>query len=95
MGGAVTALHQIWVERAEDKAMLNFNGTEPVWHTLDGKKIPLSQIEDGHLQNIERFLRGKGKLRVNTESPRIPHWQSVILGEMVRRGLDALDGVES
>ena len=83
-------LHEIWSDRANDKHLIRFNGTEPVWRTLDGQEIPLSQIDDRHLQNIERFLRGKGTLKVNARSPSIPHWQSVVLSEMVRRGLDAL-----
>ena len=80
----------MWQELAADKRMLNFNGVEPVWRTMYGKLIPLSQIEDRHLRNIERFLRGEGNIPVNLASPRVIHWRSVILSEMLRRGLDAV-----
>lgn len=63
---------------------------EPIWETQGNRKsIPLSKIEDSHLQEIDRMLRGEG--RPWPDRFRIASfWYEIIETEMRRRGLKPL-----
>lgn len=40
---------------------------ECFWRTADGRRIPLSEMHNRHLQNTERFLRGGGSAPRNVD----------------------------
>lgn len=56
--------------------------TDPVWRTRDGREIPLSQIPDEHLLNIQRYHAERNRY----ERWR-PEWSVLIPLEVVRRNL--------
>lgn len=58
---------------------------ELIWRTADGEAIPLSKIEDNHLRNIERYIRGDGS-RVPPEGWRA-EFHLPVVQELARRGL--------
>jgi hypothetical protein len=58
-----------------------------VWTSRDGTRTPLRDLDDGHLLNIERMLRGKGLTRVDAGSAAARQWRPIIYEEVVRRGL--------
>lgn len=61
---------------------------EPLWLCDDGVIIPLSQINNKHLQHIERWLRKGGA----TLPPQllIDTWKDIIRAELDKRGLALL-----
>lgn len=50
--------------------------------------IAVPDLDDSHLLNIERMLRGKGLTVVDPESGSARQWRPIIYEEMVRRGLN-------
>lgn len=64
---------------------------EPVWITAANQEIPISKLEDGHLLNIERMLRGESNKFPMLERSwdRAKQWLPLIRAEMERRKLTA------
>lgn len=64
-------------------------GDDPEWLCGDGAtSIPLSEIEDSHLLNIERFLIGRGRMDAEVRKDLFTWWYQTIRDEIDRRGLD-------
>lgn len=63
---------------------------ETLWKTQDGRQIPLSQLEDSHLQNTERWLRGDGSSPRRADDRLAKDWLPAIREEMLRRVLKRL-----
>lgn len=59
--------------------------SEYVWRTAEGEEIQIKALEDGHLLNIERMLRGDG--RQSYEQPNRDTAHVMIIQEVARRGL--------
>ena len=62
-------------------------GDDPVWMMGDGELIFLSDIEDNHLLNIERFLIGDGTNYPVFRAQLHEWWYDTIRNEIERRGL--------
>ena len=61
------------------------------WTSTDGTEIPLIRLEDTHLQNIERMLRGDGsKQPESLTDEETVRQHGMVLREMSRRGLSPL-----
>lgn len=65
-------------------------GEDPEWLAADLIRIPLSQIEDYHLLNIERMLLGRGRANGRARQHLFSNWYDVIRNEVERRGLELL-----
>lgn len=74
--------------RERQKMLRKVHGVdEPIWETKGNRdSIPLSKIEDSHLQNIERMLRGDG-LPWADRFQIASFWYEIIETEMRRRRL--------
>lgn len=64
--------------------------SEPVWETHEGEGIPLSEMENGHLLNIERMLLGRGATDWADREILFEEWYGIIRDEIDRRGLTPL-----
>lgn len=64
--------------------------SEPVWKTYEGEGIPLSQIEDSYLLNIERMLLGRGAEDWADREVLFANWYDIIRDEIERRGIKPL-----
>ncbi len=65
-------------------------GSDPVWITGDGSRIPLSSVDNQHLQNIERFLLGRGACDTGLREILFKNWYETIRTELELRGLPVL-----
>jgi len=63
----------------------------PLWKCGDGRLIRLRDIKNDHLQEIERFLIGRGKFSSASMRPQLFNdWYDIIVREMNRRNLNVL-----
>lgn len=61
-------------------------GYYTVWHTQDGREVPLGELGGEHLVNTIHALKGQ-KLFADAPSAR-RRWLTVLKAEALRRGLD-------
>lgn len=72
----------------------------PIWTTGDGTDIPVQELEDKHLLNIDKFIERKlvqmedtacmidpDKAGIDGEISNAEWWQCIIVQEIKRRGL--------
>ncbi len=63
-------------------------GPVPMWLCGDGKtRVRLSEMDEGHLINVERFLLGRGATDAELRRKLFEWWYSTIRDEIDRRGL--------
>jgi len=63
-------------------------GDDPLWLCGDHKtSIAVSEIQDSHLLNIERFLLGRAKVDADVREQLFEWWHQTIIAEIERRGL--------
>lgn len=68
------------------------NSGEPVWIDRTRQVYKLSEILDSHLQNIERWLLGRGAEDIAARKKLYDAgWYDIIRDEMERRGLEPLE----
>ena len=65
-------------------------GDDPIWITGNGDRIPLSSVDNQHLQNIERFLLGRGACDTGLREILFKNWYETIRTELELRGLPVL-----
>lgn len=65
-------------------------GPDPQWLTSQCELIPLSQILDSHLLNIERLLLGRGRVDPSSRQNLFTRWYHIIRDEIERRGLEPI-----
>ncbi len=66
-------------------------GSDPVWITGNNDHIPLSMVDDQHLQHIERFLLGRGARDAGVVRQILfTNWYETIRTELELRGLPVL-----
>ncbi len=65
-------------------------GADPVWITGQGERLPLSTVDNQHLQNIERFLLGRGARDASARQILFGNWYDTIRTELELRGLTVL-----
>lgn len=64
-------------------------GDDPVWIDGNHGETPVSQLEDSHLLNIERFLLGRGQSDPSVRTDLFDNgWYPIIRDEISRRKLD-------
>ncbi len=66
-------------------------GNDPMWMTgnFSGRQlIPVSQLDDDHLLNIERMLVGRGRVDPSDREELFTKWYDVIRNEIDRRKLE-------
>ena len=61
----------------DEHSQLFTPGGEPIWMTQDGRLIPLTKIDDGHLAAIHSYLLG--------DAARHSTWIGYVDGEIARR----------
>lgn len=90
----MTPLEYIAYVTERQKMLREIHGVkEPIWETQGNKQsIPLSKIEDDHLQEIERMLRGDGWPWVDVFLI-AEFWYEIIDTEMSKRGLVRLEAL--
>lgn len=62
-------------------------GRDRLWISRNGSMTAVQDLDDGHLLNIERMLRGHGLTKVDPNAPAAVAWRPIIYEEMVRRNL--------
>lgn len=68
---------------------------ERTWGTAAGRKLRVQDIEDHHLQSIERFLLGRDEFPFRPGVYEEDEWRGTYLWireEMDRRGMEPLEG---
>ena len=65
-------------------------GVDPLWLTAQMELIHISQMDNEHLQNLERMLLGRGRVDPSFRDRLFEFWYLCIRDEMDRRGLEPL-----
>ncbi len=71
--------------------MLIPEGTDPLWLTADMRLVPVSQMDNEHLQNLERMLLGRGGVDPSFRQIGFVRWYDIIRDELDRRGVMPID----
>lgn len=66
-------------------------GDDPVWLTANLRRVPLSKMDDEHLQKLERMLLGRGSADPRYRQVLFERWYDVVRNEVDRRRLMLLE----
>ncbi len=65
-------------------------GVDPIWLTSQMIPVRLSQMDNEHLQNLERMLLGRGRVDPPFRQVAFQRWYDIIRDEMDKRGMKPL-----
>ena len=77
----------IWDDWTPERSMEVTGSKEPLWKTAQLDNIPIGEIGDDHLLEIERMLIGRGGQDPKSREEMFINWYDIMRDEIEKRGL--------